>query len=318
MGLPHPANRRQEALGFTLLGLSVLCNGAAYHLSKAAMVHCSAATFTALAAVVAGVGFLALGGVWRAAGWNVGHLESITPRGLGRCLADCGGWLLLPPAAGALGAWLANATVKQYGPEIAAFLANQTFVFLLLAGVCTGERLTRREGVTIAVIILGAFLFSFRDRAPQWAAIGLMAVSCLFTATKQFAVKRLADRGGLPQVMTAVIFLLAGWALAIGVVSRSLAVPSARAAAFTVAASLTGSVAGMLLLYAGYQQVGVARGAPVDALRPVVVLVLGLALGTAHPGALQYAGGALVVAASAVLGLRRQARAPGWRGSGPD
>jgi len=46
----------------------------------------------------------------------------------------------------------------------------------------------------------------------------------------------------------------------------------------------------------------VSRGAPLDAMRPLVVLAIGLGLGKALPSGVQLAGGALVLAGSALLG----------------
>jgi len=108
----------------------------------------------------------------------------------------------------------------------------------------------------------------------------------------------------LTTVMTSLLVLVTLWAGGLAVVSRTVDLPDASSSVLLVLAALAGSMAGMTFLYAGYHRVGVSRGAPLDAMRPLVVLAGGLLLGTAAMGPAQWLGGAVVLAGSALLAAR--------------
>jgi drug/metabolite transporter (DMT)-like permease len=297
--------------GYVLLLLSVLCNGATYHLSHWALKDFSPAMVN-LTGNFASVGFLLLGGVlWRATGWRVGEVHVVTPRSIGQCFAGQWRLILLATALGSVGGWLNTGANQAYGAAMTAFLANLTLVFLVIFGVISGERLTALEVLTVGAILLGAFMFSWRDGALLWGVVGLMALSCLGTAGKQMVVKRATTLGNMPSMMAATLALMGSWTTLIGLGTGTLQVPAPKPLLITVLAGLVGSVLGMTFLYSGYHAVGVSRGAPVDAMRPMVVLLIGLLLGAALPGPVQLAGGALILGGSVALAMTVSRRAKG-------
>ena len=79
---------------------------------------------------------------------------------------------------------------------------------------------------------------------------------------------------------------------------------------FAVLAGLSCSVLGMYLLYSAYHLVGVSRGAPFNALRPLAVLLIGLPLGTAPPNRWQALGGLMILFGSVILSARAVGRKP--------
>lgn len=290
--------------GYELVLGAVLCNGATYHLVKAGLRHGTPAVSVAVGGFSVFLGFLLAG--WLARRFGAGH----TPLGqvrltsvLGTVRAH-GRHVIGAAVVGSTGGWLLVQTVDRFGPEMAAFLANLTLVFLILGGVLLGERLRRTELATIALIIAGAFLFTFKGGTVRWAALGLMAPACACTATKQLLAKTVVGRTNRFAGVAALNGFMALWACLLGVCSGTLRLPPPASLAFFVAGGLLGSMIGMTLLYSGYIRLGVARGAPLDAMRPLVVLLIGLGLGTPWPGTLQVVGALLVLAGSAALGLQ--------------
>lgn len=295
--------------GYVLLLLSVLCNGATYHLCHWALNDFSPAMVN-LCANFASVGFMLAGGVlWRAVGWRAGEVHVVTPRSIGHCFAGQWRLIFLATALGSIGGWLNSGANQAYGPALTAFLANLTLVFLVIFGVLSGERLTLLEVLAIVVILAGAFMFSWRDGVLLWGAVGIMALSCLGTAGKQMTVKRATALGNMPSMMAATLALMGAWTVLIGLATGTLQVPAPKPLLITAAAGLVGSVLGMTFLYTGYHAVGVSRGAPVDAMRPMVVLLIGLLLGASLPGPVQLAGGAMVVGGSVALAVMVAGRA---------
>jgi drug/metabolite transporter (DMT)-like permease len=294
--------------GYLLLFLSVLCNGATYHLVHAALRDLSPALAN-LSANFASVGCLLAGGaLWRAMGWRLGAVEGVTPASIARCIGGQWRLILLATALGSVGGWLNSGTNRAYGAEMTAFLSNLTLVFLVILGVLSGERMGAFEALTVAVILAGAFLFSWRGGTFLWGAIGMMVLACLGTAGKQMVVKRATATGNMPSMMAAVLLLMGLWTTLIGLATGTLHAPPLRALLLTGAAGLVGSVLGMTFLYNGYHAVGVSRGAPLDALRPMVVLLIGLLLGAALPGPAQLAGGGMILGGSVALALLVAAR----------
>lgn len=289
--------------GYVLLLLSVLCNGATYHLSHWALKDLSPAMVN-LTGNFASAAFILAGGLlWRALGWRLGEVHLVTPRSIAHCFAGQWRLIVLATALGSIGGWLNSGANQAYGASITAFLANLTLVFLVLFGVLSGERLNLLEALAIAGIIAGAFMFSWRDGVLLWAVVGIMVLSCLGTAGKQMVVKRATTLGNMPSMMAAILLLMGCWTILIGLVTGTLQIPAPKPLLITVAAGFTGSVLGMSFLYSGYHAVGVSRGAPIDAMRPMVVLLIGLLLGAALPGPLQLTGGALILLGSAALAV---------------
>ena len=281
--------------GYFVLFASVVCNAAGFHFVHVGVRLTSPYTTVSVACVAAAVAFLVVGAALRASGQRGGRLREVTPAEMGRTFARS--WRMLTTSAviGGTGGLLIVATNERYGPETAAFLGNLTLVFLVLSGIALGERLRRAEMVTISGILIGAFLFSSQGGEVQWGALGLMGVACAFTAGKQLLTKTVVGRGNPYAAVGVNALLMGAWALAAGLATGNWAPPSPRALAFIVAGGLANSMVGMTLLYVGYNMIGVSRGAPIDALRPLAVLVIGLLLGKDWPAAAQIVGGGMVL-----------------------
>jgi drug/metabolite transporter (DMT)-like permease len=91
----------------------------------------------------------------------------------------------------------------------------------------------------------------------------------------------------------------------------------AHGTACAVLAAALQSALGMPLLYLGFDAVGLARGAAIDTLRPVVVLLIALSLGAPAPPPWCLGGAALVLLGALALALRplRPASTAPTRGS---
>ena len=289
------------ARGYGLLSLSVMLNAVGFHATKAALSRSTPLTISLLNIAFAGASFLLGGMLWRRFGWRAGGVQSVSPSALATVLKRHWRWLAVPTLCMAVPGWLLNICIARYGADVAAFLLNLALIFMVLGGLFLGERLRIGELGAIALMIAGAFLFSYKSGTVLWGALGLMACVCLGVAGKQLSVKHISEREPLTVVMTAVLLLSACWAVVLVVVARGWATPDAATLGFAYLGAFCCSVAGMTLLYSGYHIVGVARGAPFNALRPLAVLLLGLAFGAALPSLLQCAGGALILAGSVGL-----------------
>jgi drug/metabolite transporter (DMT)-like permease len=128
-----------------------------------------------------------------------------------------------------------------------------------------------------------------------------MATGCLLHVIKKTLMKRATGIGHLPSVMTLSLVLTGTGGLVAGAATGSLHFGVLGCVGLSVAGGVAGAMIGMSLLYAGLNVVGLARGAPVDSLRPLAVLAIGMIGGTALPGRLQLAGGAAILIGSAAL-----------------
>ena len=288
--------------GYIALIVSVICNGARYHLDKAALRTCTPAVAVIIGALAATAALLLAGAGWRTLRWKAGGLHEVSVRSVLGTFTGNGPLLLAATICGALGGWLVAKTVGEYTAELAAFLANMTLVFLVIGGLLSGEKLKPLEALLVAVILAGAFMFSYKGGQILWRAVLLMALGCLFTAAKQLLIKKAVTIGSLSVNMTAALFLMAVWAVPIGWFGGTLHVPTREATILLILAGVVGSMVGMSLLYTGYKSIGVSRAAPIDAMRPLAVLLIALTLGHEPPGLMQIMGGGLVLAGSAALG----------------
>lgn len=280
---------------------SVICNGVTYHLARAAMRGCSPATFSALNGFSTVVVFLVLGAMWRMAGARANNIQAVSPASVGRWFRDARWLAVLATFAAGTGNILLQACNKHYGPEITAFLANQTMVLLIIGGVLLGDRIGVREAVTMAAIVAGALMFSYRGGQFAWAALGLMFLACAGTAIKQMSVARASAKAALPVVMCGIQLGNAVWSIVIALATQTFSWPDAVTWGYMVASSVVGNCLGMMLLYGGFLVVGVARGASLDAMRPLVVLTIGMILGSIMPGPMQIVGGTLIILGSITL-----------------
>lgn len=303
------SNIALQRRGFAYLFLSVLLTAISFHVTRAAMADNTPLTVSLIQAMTTVAGFLALGWFWRRRKWTVAELDKVGRHEL-RALVRAKAPLLLPaPLFLALTGWLINTGINLYGAEMTAFLANLTLVFLVLAGWISGEKTRGMEAIAMLAMIAGAFLFSYHGGTIAWGAIGLMSLACAIIAGKQFLVKHLSSHFALPVAMCVVMTLSLPWTLVLLTLTGQGQWPSPRTLVLSVLAGILNSVAGMGLLYRAYHLVGVARGAPFNALRPLVVLLLGMLFGQARLTPWQMAGALMILAGSLDL-TRRNTRLP--------
>ncbi len=281
----------RQAKGCLCLLASVFCNAAAYHCAAEALTGLpplALATWAHLVAAAAAFFVLLVRpGPWR---WPApGRLLAVT-------------------LAGAVGTGLCFASVRGYGPETTAFLANGTLMWLMVASVIGGERLGAREAIAAAMLIAGSMALCVRESGPAWGALALMVPATAFTAAKQLGLARAGASGpeALLPTMAVSQLAMAAWAGALALALGQWRVLTPAHAPAVIAGGLLGNFAGMGLLYAAYALLGVSRAAPLDALRPVAVLTLGLLLGAISFGVWQWVGSGLVLIGS--IGLLSQMR----------
>jgi drug/metabolite transporter (DMT)-like permease len=298
---PRVSNEQLSLRDWWPLLLAVLCNGARYHVDALALRTASPLAVLTVGAFSAAGCFMCSGWWWRWQGWSAASLQHVHFVALGVAWRRVGRILLCSATVGAGGAWLTAIANQLYGPATTAFLANSTLVFMVLAGILVGEKIRLPEIVAILVIVVGAFLFSYRGASPQWSALGLMGAACLLTASKQLFTKRATGLTHLPSAMTLALIFMGLWGLGTGIVTGQLDFGSGGVFLLMMAGGVLGSMLGMSLLYVGFHRVGVARGSAVDAMRPLAVLLFGLLFGTALPSSLQLSGAVLVLGGSAFL-----------------
>lgn len=290
-----------QGWAYVYLFLSVVLNATGFHAWKFALRDSTPLTVNVLGGIMAACLFFGAGMLWRWLGWRAGRLDGVSVRAVAGCIRRWGPWLILPPAGAALGGWLLNICIKTHGAEIAAFLMNLTLVFLVGAGLWRGERLRRSELGAVAFLVAGAFVFTYKGSGFEWVALLLMTGSCLATAIKQLAVKRVSETENLPVVMTCVLLLATAWSAVAMIVVGSWRMPDLRTLGFLAAGAVSCNMLGMTLLYAAYRAIGVSRGAPLDAMRPLAVLAIGLLLGAPVPGAIRILGAGMILGGSVVL-----------------
>ena len=296
--------------GWTYLFASVLLMGSAFHLIKAGLRSCPASLAVAIGTLSAAVGVMIVGVFARVFLPRL-PIASVTPVTAARRITAQWKQLLPATVIGMTGGWLGTWTIGEYGASVGAFLNNMTVAFLVIGGVFLGERLRTKETALIVLVVAGAFLFAYTGQSVAWMAFGVMAISCAFNAMKQIVIKQASMDGNLWDLMAAQQVMMGTWALGLTVFSGGLVLPETTDLLLLVASGIVQNFVGMGLLYGGYRIVGVARGAPVYAMRPVVVLMAGLAIGNALPAPIQLLGGAMVVIGSVLLASRGRGRRNG-------
>lgn len=301
--------------GYVMLVMSVVLNGWRYNLESAALkvrsgsvAPVSVWAMTALEPLAGALAFFVTGWLWRKMRWSWGALDGVTVDSCIEATKKQGGLVLVAALAGSSGQWFLNTSNKLYGPEFTAFLGNLMPVLLVLTGLLSGERLRRAELLAIVTAIGGAFLFSYREGQLNWVGIGLMTLGSVLMATKKTLMKHATGIGHLPSVMTLSLVLMGAGGLVGAGLTGTIHFGTMKSIALCVAGGVAGAMIGMSLLYAGLNVVGLARGAPIDTLRPLCVLIIGLISGTALPAPLQLVGGTMVLFGSfslAKLGTSR-------------
>ena len=286
--------------GWIILFISVFLIGSVFHLIKSALDTCPtslAITFMCFSATTA---MILVGAAARFFAPN-SEFASVTPVSIARRLVEQWKWVVPATVVGMTGGWLTTVTIDIYGTSVAAFLNNMTVAFLVLGGVVTGDKLHLKEFSLILLVILGAFLFAYTGESIAWFAMGIMAVACSFTASKQILIKQASMNGNFWDLMAAQQFLMGVWALILSACTGNVTMPALGDGLMLVLSGVIQNFVGMSMLYAGYRIVGVARGAPIYAMRPLVVLLTGLAIGKALPAPVQMVGGVMVLTGSILL-----------------
>lgn len=296
------------ACGYVMLVLSIIFNGWRYNLESAAM-HASTGPSEGMSPFgVLMVGPYAAAIVFLLVGWTCRQLHvrflSLHKLSIKSCVdaTRCQGWAILLAALGATcGGWFLTQANKLYGPEFVAFLGNLMPVLLVFIGLFEGERLRIGELLAIVIIIAGAFVFSYTDGHLNWAGVGLMVIGCSIMAVKKTLMKHATGADHLPSVMAVSVMLSGTWGLIGGLATHTLILGGTRSVLLCVAGGLAGAMIGMSLLYAGLNVVGLARGAPIDSLRPLAVLAIALIGGAPLPATYRLIGGAMVLIGSVLL-----------------
>jgi drug/metabolite transporter (DMT)-like permease len=307
LAVGHKASRVMPIpLGYGLLLLAVILNALGFHAGRAALEGSSPLMVSLLICLGAVLLFWCLGVLARCSGQSWGGMDAVSSSRVWDCIRT-NQWLLLPlTLLLSLSTWLVLTSLGLYGASTTAFLLNLTLIILVMAGCLMGERLRCRELLAIVIMLGGVFLFTYRGDGFLWGAWLLMVIACAVTAMKQLLVKHLSGDWPLPVVMVAVLLLSLPWTVALTFGLGQWHVPSLGSIVFSLLSALLCNVGGMSLLYQAYNRVGVARGAPFDALRPLAVLVIGVPLGYALPGLLSLAGGVLILLGSVALTLSSQ------------
>jgi len=296
------------AWGYAMLVLSVIFNGARYNFESASLKASAAgaAPITPFAVVVAGsfagaLSFFVVAWICRLCGWTAGSLHLVTVR---QCVRETRslGWIICFGSIGAsVGGWFVVESNKLSGPEFTAFVGNLMPVLLVASGICFGERLRKREFAAIFVAIAGAFLFSYRGGHLNWIGLGVMSIGCIIMVIKKSIMKHATGAGHLPSVMAVSLVVTGLLALVMAIFTGTLQFGSRAGVVYASMGGVSGAAIGMALLYAGLNVVGLARGAPIDCLRPLAVLMIGLLRGTPLPAWTQMVGGAMVLIGSVTL-----------------
>lgn len=287
--------------GFVCLFFSVVLNAGGLHANRLAVADATPLMVAFLSLLWAVVFFFALGWIWRRAGWRALELQTAQPGALVDFMRRKFRIMLPTALLLAIGSWLVTVSLKQYGPATTAFLMNLTLFMLVMAGHAMGERLHPREGVAILLMLCGVLIFSYNGGRLAWGALAIMGIACAITAGKQLLVKSISATAPLPVVMCAILFLSMSSTLVAMLATGGAVWPTRATLLFTATGGLLCNVLGMSLLYRAYQLVGVARGAPFDALRPLAVLVLGIPLGYALPSPVQAIGAGMILSGSVAL-----------------
>ena len=288
--------------GYVMILGAVVCNGARYYSDKAALnLGCTPLMLVMISCLITAVGFFVLGVVWRVVGWKAATLHETTVPSVMNILRRYGWMLTIAAAAATTAGFFYAKALHLYGPETTAFLNNMAIVFMVIAGLLGGERLRLAETLSILVLLSGAFLFSYKGNQIQWGALAIMALVCFMNTNKQLLTKRTIGRSSVVGALTGIQIITVPMAGIPAYFSNQLVLPSPTAIGCLAFSAIVGTMAGMSLLYGGYQRIGVARGAPIDSMRPRAALLIGLALGIPFPGLYQCIGGALVLIGSFAL-----------------
>lgn len=313
---PHDGAGSASRRGIVMILLSVLLWAVGFRITRLAVAGSTPLTVSFLSNASSVLCFFLLGAAWRRLGWKVEEFDTLSWSALRAFTRGHARWLTAAALLLALNGWLTNTSLALYGADMTAFLSNMVLVFLVAAGWAMGERSNLREAVAIVLTVGGAFVFSYHGGNMVRGAIALNAVACVVIAGKQIFVKHVSGRSPLPVVMCAVTGLSLPWTVALLFQPGAWRMPGLSTLGWSALGGIMVSVVSMALCYRAYHLIGVARAAPFNALRPVLVLAAGIAAGQGLPSSLQVVGGLLIVAGSLGLTMRRGAleeRTPIWR-----
>lgn len=171
----------------------------------------------------------------------------------------------------------------------------------VLAAITLGERITRVKGAALVLCLAGSALMVGGGRGePLGIALGLAAA---VVYSIYIVVGARVTRGVDPLATTAVVCLSAAAVFVVASLVRTAAgmpphLPSTFSAWAALAAiALVSTVTAMLAFFAGLTRLGAARTSMLSTLEPVVTVALAAVLLGETLTAMQWAGGAAVLAA---------------------
>ncbi len=295
--------------GYLLLMGSVLLIACGLHLMRAAVRHTPPTTVVAIMSASAVMFWLVAGALGRKYSILPFSVRSVTLPSLGRLFRLRPSWSIALLVAATMDAVTVAMVMRIWGAGTVAFLSNLTLVYLIAFGMMRGERVSLAQLGISGLILAGALLFNYHSDGIDWAPVAIMAGACAAMAIKQLLIKSRAEREPLPQVMACGTLLIGFGATLAGILFGQWGIPTAQAIILSVLAGLSINAVGMACMYSGYARVGVAAGAPFNSLRPIVVLLIGLALGGPAPTTSELVGGGLIIIGSALLPRYRSSMA---------
>lgn len=204
---------------------------------------------------------------------------------------------------------LAFIAALQWVPAATAVLVFYTYpvAVVVLAALFLGERFTRHKATGMTLAVLGCALTAgvgARGGDPLGIGLVLLAMASLsvYIVASRRTLAGLPGQGSAAVMIssTAVVFVILGAATG----SFELG-GGARAAWLVALLSLTSTALPITLFVVGLKRIGAGRAAIYSTIEPVVTVCAAALLLGERIGAVQYAGGALILAGVLWLRLER-------------
>ena len=185
---------------------------------------------------------------------------------------------------------------------VALLLYLHPFMITIASRLIYRRPMGRVRLISVVLALLGTALVIGQDLSGELPGYLLGVCAALIYSIYLMTGQRVLD-GAVPPMAAAAVVMLAA-AVVLGGLNLIWA-PSwprtATAWGAVLAIALVSTVMAMLLLFSGIRHLGAADAATLSTLEPVVTAVLGVALLNESLTALQWAGGAVVLAAVIVL-----------------